>query len=159
MMEDNKSEFIKVEVQGKDTSLWRTLQPKLIQTIHNFLNTVIDSERNTTIREEAKKFTSALLDYGKQKLEKAGLENDKIIAEVDLIYSQKEKEIAETRKIHAEADAIEFNTNIKKLRFSLLGIKVLMVGEKNEEELIFLKQVEEFISVIKEIEKENNLLI
>lgn len=154
MNDENKVEFIKVEVQGKDSLLWGNLQPKLMEAIHHFLDTVIDHKNDSTIREEAQKFTSALLDYGKQKLQKAGLENEKIIAEVNLMYSQREKEIAETRKLHAEAASIELNTSMKKLKLGLIGMKAMMIGNAGEEEFIFLKHIDEFISVIREIESE-----
>ena len=133
-MESEKAQkFVKIELEGKDNNLWKNLQSKLIGVINNFLDSVIDHKNESTIREEAKKFTSALLDYGKNKLEKAGLDNEKIVAEVDLLYSQKEKQFAEARKLHAEADLIELQTNVKKLKIALSSMKLLMIGEANNE--------------------------
>lgn len=152
-MESEKAQkFVKIELEGKDNNLWKNLQSKLIGVINNFLDSVIDHKNESTIREEAKKFTSALLDYGKNKLEKAGLDNEKIVAEVDLLYSQKEKQFAEARKLHAEADLIELQTNVKKLKIALSSMKLLMIGEANNEEIIFLKQIDVFLQTIKEIE-------
>lgn len=157
-MSEKEKKVIKIEVEGEDKVLWKKLKPKLIEAMTKFLDVIIDNENDTTIREEAKKFTSALLDYGKQKLNKAGIDNEKTLAEIDLLYSQKEKEVAEARKIHAEADALEIENTIKRLKLSLIGVKLLMVGENGNEEAIFLKQVDEFLRAIEEMGKGQGLL-
>jgi hypothetical protein len=65
--------------------------------------------------------TSALLAHAKAWLARAGLENEKIEAEVNRLYAQIEIDFAEARKRHAEANAIEFATAMRKLRVALGG--------------------------------------
>lgn len=152
MMEDlsEKKQYLKVDIAGKSPELWNSLRSKLFKAVETFLDSTIDTVDNKTIRDEAKEFTHALLKYGKDKLAKSGLENDKILAEVDLLYSQKEKELAEARKLNAEAQKIEFDTAIKKLRFSLKFTKVLLINEPGEEALIMVRNVDQFIEILDE---------
>ncbi len=143
-----KKQYLKERIAGKSPNLWSNLKEKLLQAIHSFLDITIDGVNNKTIREEAKEFSHALLKYGKDKLEKAGFENDKIRAEADLLYSQKEKELAEARKLNAEAQKVEFENAIKQLRLSLKMTKAILLGEPGEEALILVKSVEQFIKVL-----------
>jgi len=143
-----KKQYLKVETAGKSPELWSNLKEKLLRAIHSFLDTTIDGVDNKTIREEAKVFSHALLKYGKDKLEKAGLENDKILAEVDFLYSQNEKELAEARKLNAEAQRIEFENAIRRLRLSLKMTKVMLISEPREEALIMVKNVDQFIEIL-----------
>lgn len=149
-MEDFSEEkkYLKVDIAGRSPKVWNNLKEKMLIAINSFLDSTIDTIDNKTVRDEAKEFTHALLKYGKDKLAKAGLENDKILAEVDLLYSQKEKELAEARKLNAEAQRIEFDTAIKRLRLSLKMTKVMLIGEPGEEALIMVKSVEQFIEVL-----------
>jgi hypothetical protein len=143
-----EKKYLKVDIAGKSPELWNSLREKMIKTIHMFLDTTIDTVDNRTIRDEAKEFTHALLKYGKDKLAKAGHENDKILAEVDLLYSQKERELAEARKLNAEAQKIEFDNAINRLKLSLKMTKVMLIGETGEESLIMLKSVNQFIDIL-----------
>jgi len=143
-----KKQYLKVETAGKSLALWSSLKEKLLQAIHSFLDTTIDGVDNKTIREEAKVFSHALLKYGKDKLEKAGLENDKILAEVDFLYSQNEKELAEARKLNAEAQKAEFENAISQLQLSLKITRVMLISEPEEEALVLVKNVEQFIEVL-----------
>lgn len=143
-----KKQYLKEETAGKSPELWNSLREKVLQAVHNFLDITIDGVDNKTIREEAKEFSHALLKYGKDKLEKAGLENDKILAEIDLLYSQKEKALAEARKLNAEAQKAEFENAVRQLQLSLKMTKVMLVGEPGGEALILVKSVEQFIKIL-----------
>lgn len=150
-MEDTK-QFVKIDVAGKDEMSWQHYRYKFMSYINKILDSVIDHENNSTIRDEGKAFTSKVLDYAKQKLDKPRHDNAKTIAEIDLLYSQREKELAETRKINAEADKIEFENKIKKIRFALIGIKAMARFNEDEEIIVFVKEVEVFIESINAIE-------
>ena len=66
--------FVRVDVRGKTTALWQSLRPKLIQAMNDVLDAVIDDEQGTTVRDEMKQLTTALLDYAKANLARPGLE-------------------------------------------------------------------------------------
>lgn len=146
----NEGKFIEVEVEGKDKKTWQNLKAKLIETINKSLDTVINYDNQSTIRDEAKEFTIALLNHAKAKLNRAGVENDKIIAEIELTYSQRSKELAEARKINAEAQAIEFKNAVNNLRLSLSGMKALLIGENDNTDIVFLNQIDFLLNSISE---------
>lgn len=148
---ENKK-LLAIEIKGKDPVLWQQLREKFIIAINRSLDTIINAEHNASIRDEAKEFASALIDHAKSKLKKAGIENEKLIADVDRLFVQREKQMAEARKINAEAKAIELKNTIKELKLSLGAMKVLMVGEMGEEDLIFTIQIEEFLHSLKSLE-------
>jgi hypothetical protein len=146
------SKFIRIDLEGVDGEKWYHLRKKFVHAIHKTLDTVIDYDTGGTLRDEAKKFTTELLHYGKAKLQKAGLENNELMAQIDLLYSQKEKELAEARKLNAEAEALEIQNNIRKLKLSIGGMKALMMGEAGEEEILFLRQMDHFLEVLRDFE-------
>src|SRR5262249_21831890 len=139
-------------VTGQDPLLWQGLRSKLVEVINGVLDSVIDHEKETTVREEAKKMTSALLDHAKARLAKAGLENEKIEAEIQRLYTQIENDYAEARKKHAEAEAIELNTALKKLWLSVGLTKAMLIGEAGEENIVFSQQIDAFLGTLKELE-------
>lgn len=153
-MSEEQKEFVKIEIGGKDEHLWQKLRVKFGEVISSILDTIIDDTTNSTLRDEAKKFTSALLDYGKSKLNKPGIDNEKTLAEIDLLYTQKQKTIAETRKIHAEANNIELSNKIKSIKVALTAYKLVLLKETGSQEIVFVKDIDEFINTLKLIEEQ-----
>jgi hypothetical protein len=151
------TKFLHIEFEGINNEKWYHLRTKFIRALHKTLDTVIDHENSSTFRDEAKKFTTELLHYGKSKLQRAGLENEEIMAQVDLLYSQKEKELAEARKLNAEAEALEIGNNIRKLKLSIGGMKALMIGETGEEEILFLRQMDQFLELLRDFDGDTNM--
>ncbi len=149
--------ILKIDVSGDNQALWEQLRSKLIAAVGNFLDSTIDVETGSTIRQEAQKFTSLALDYGKSKLQKAGIENDKIIAEIEEKYAVIEKTKAEGRKLVAEAKQIEFDTSLRKLKASLKLAKALVIGKQDEESIVFTRQIEGFLEAINEVTNERPL--
>jgi hypothetical protein len=143
-----QKQFARVDVRGKTAALWQSLRPKLIQAMTEVLDAVLDDEHGTTVRDELKHFTTALLDYAKANLARPGLENERIEAEVRRLYGQIEIDRAEARKKHAEADMLEFNNKVRRLRFVLGAAKALMVGDTGEEAGIFTAQITEFLETL-----------
>lgn len=144
-------QFALVTVSGKSAQRWSQFRDKLLQTLQVVLDTVLDTEEGTTVRDEAQQFTRALLDYAKAHLARPGLENDKLEAEIRRLFSQSEADRAEARKKNAEAEALEFQTKVRRLRLVLGGAKAMLVGEQGEEAIIFGKQIEEFLQILKEL--------
>lgn len=149
-MSENSKKILNVGVAGKNPETWARLRDKLLEVIENILNTVIDTERNSTLKQEAQKFTSAVLEYGKQKLAQPGHENEKIIAEVDYLYSKKQRELAEARKINAEADKLELENSIRKLKLYLMTAKVIATKDDNDD-ILFIKEINSFLEILNDI--------
>lgn len=141
----------RIDVRGKEPNLWKNLRPKLIEKIQKFLDTTMDHERGTTIQEEAKQFTSALLDFARNKLAREGVEVQKIEAEVSEIYAKRVKSLAEADKVSAEAAAIRQRTATKELCTMLAMTRAMLVGEEGEEALLLGKQINEFLGLVREL--------
>ena len=93
-----EGQFALVTVSGKSPQRWSQFRDRLLQTLQIVLDTVLDTEEGTTVRDEAQQFTRALLDYAKANLARPGLENDKLEAEIRRLFSQSEADRAEARK-------------------------------------------------------------
>jgi hypothetical protein len=142
---------LKLETTGRSATLWAELRPKLMLAITRVLDTVADHERNSTIRDEAKRFTSALLRHAEARLEKPGLENEKIEAEVAEVYAKVETERAQARKVNAEAEAQELSNSIRKLKLLFMCCKVCMAGDDGEEALMLGTQMQSFLASLEEL--------
>ena len=153
--ESQKKKLTKVSVSGADSVLWDKLRNKLIQVLDRSLDTIINYDTGATIKDEAKEFSSAVIQFGKEKLKKASIENDKINAEIEEIYTKIKKEKAETRKINAEADQINLDNQIKAIRITLGSAKALLIGSANNEDILFVKKVDAFLGVLKELKQSN----
>ncbi|NOQ75257.1 MAG: hypothetical protein GQ574_24815 [Crocinitomix sp.] len=151
-MDNLKKKYLKVDVAGKSEDLWKKMRVKLIDTVNKFLDTTIDSQNHSSIREEAKEFTTKFLKHAKDKLERAGLENEKIVAEIDSLYSSRQRESAQTRKLNAEASEIELSVSIKKLKLSLGLTKAILIGDAKNEDIVFAKQIDSFLEMLKEFQ-------
>jgi hypothetical protein len=146
-----KQQFIRVDVTGKTASLWQALRPKLVQAMTDLLDAVIDDAHGTTVRDEMKQLTTALLDYAKANLARPGLENEQLEAQIRRLYVQMEIDRAEARKKHAEADTLEFNNKVRRLRLALGMAKAFLVGDASEEAVIFTAQIEAFRATLDEL--------
>lgn len=127
-----------------DEQIWIKLRNKLLDAITKFLDFEIDPVKQSSLREEAQKFTSALLDYGKSQLNKPGIDNQKSLAEIEELYSKAQRNNAETRKINAEAAAIELDNRIKTLQLVLAATKTMIVNQPGQESNHFITDIERF---------------
>ncbi|MGN6639770.1 MAG: hypothetical protein ACTHJ8_12730 [Mucilaginibacter sp.] len=147
-MEQENSEFeiksfTKVYVEGEDKTLWVKLKPKLINLMTELLEAKINYNTGGTTREELKRVTANVIEFANAKLEKASIENENLLAEIELKLATKQKCQAETRKINAEAEKIEIENIEKKLKLALGLAKGLFHSTKDDEIIIFIKSFEE----------------
>ncbi len=63
-------EYLKVSISGKNGSIWEKFRERFHEQIERLLDTVVNQDDNTTVRDEAKEFSNALIKYGKAKLNK-----------------------------------------------------------------------------------------
>lgn len=148
---DNSGKIARIDVRGADTTLWATLRPKLIRKISEVLDSTLDNERGTTVREEAKQFTSAMLEYARRRLQREGLENDKIEAEIAELYAKRASELAQAESLTAAAEAQRQQTALRELCTCLSLTKAMLVGDKSEEAVLFGLQIESFLETVKEL--------
>lgn len=157
MESDSKRKITKISLSGSDPILWEKLRSKLLLVLDKSLDTIINYDTGATVREEAREFTSAFIQYGKDKLKKASIENDKLNAEIEEIYTKINRENAEIRKINAEADKINLDNKIRALKISLGSAKALLIGSENKEDILFVKRVNAFLEAINDVNYSNEL--
>lgn len=158
MEEEHKGKIIKIDVAGKDPDLFSKIKGKLFIAVDKFLESVIDYDTGTTVKEETRKLASLALNFAEEKLKKTGIENQLILAQVDEKYAQIEKGKAETRKLNAEARKLDFDQSLKELSLSLRLTKALLTGKPGEENLMFVKQLDAFLDAINDVNRAQRLL-
>lgn len=132
-----------------------SLTPKIEQAIGTVLDSVIDKNHGTTVRQEAESLLTESLGHLQARLKKAGMQNEEIAARVTKMLAQAatEREIAEktrqeARKTGAEADQMELVTLTKKMRFVLAAQRFLTSGSEGD----FLTQrVDTLIETLEEL--------
>ncbi|MBX3322799.1 MAG: hypothetical protein KF757_07390 [Phycisphaeraceae bacterium] len=152
-------DFVRVDVRGKSPSLWaakraefiNTKIPQLIEMMNKFLDTTIDYDEGTTIREEAKRFTSGMLEFARNKLRKEGVEVEKIEAEISEIYAKRLESIARTEKTSSETREKQRSTALKQLCTQLALTRGMLIGDDGEEAMLFGRQIDEFLRLVKEL--------
>lgn len=145
-------DLLRIQVTGRSPDLWLRFRTKFIEAIDGLLDSVVDHDKGTTLREESRKFQSALLDLARARLARAGLENERIEAEIRKLYAQMENETAQARRVNAEADAIEFKTSLARLRLVLGAAKAMLMGEEGEESIILAKRLDAMLTEARRIE-------
>jgi|GEM_PF-1879129 len=151
--------YVRVDVRGQDPAKWaehrprfiRETIPKLLESMNKFLDTTLDYDEGTTIREEAKRFTSSMLDFAREKLRREGVEVAKIEAEISELYAKRLETIAHTQQLAAQAQEQRRATALKQLCATLALTRGMLIGETGEEALLFGRQIEEFLRIIKEL--------
>lgn len=146
-----KKQIARIDVRGKDPRRWEQVRERLVVRISAMLDATLDHEDNTTVREEAKKFTSHMLEFARQRLQREGLENDKIEAEVSRIYAERTRELAEADRLSAEANEKRRKTALAELCAQLCMAKILIIGDQGEEAVLFGQQIDEFLRLVKEM--------
>jgi hypothetical protein len=101
------------------SGLGRDIGSRLQTALQHVLDTVIDTRRQTTVREEAQNLISESIQHLKDRLKKQGLENEEIGARVTKLLAEAEKERAIAAKTRAETESLEFATIVRKLRLLL----------------------------------------
>jgi hypothetical protein len=149
--ESDHKKIIRIDVRGEDHGLWAKFRPKLIAKIQEVLDTTLDHEHGTTVGEEAKKFTSGMLEFARQRLQREGLENDKIEAEVAKIYADRTNALADADLKTAQAEKIRSQIAKEELILCLAMSKMMIVGDISEEAILFGQQIDAFLCVVREM--------
>lgn len=147
---NEKKTFIQVDVEGQNSDLWEQLKSKLSSMVLNLLDLKINSNTGANVGEELQKLTTNVLEFANAKLEKPSIENHKLLAEIDSVLANRAKELAEARKLNAEAEQIELNNVCKKLSIAIGAAKVLAQSTNDPQALLFIKSIEELAFIFQE---------
>ena len=122
------------------SSMWGGMGPKLQAALERVLDTVVDHQREATVKQEAQELISELIQSLKERLKKSGLENEELAARATKLLAEAEKERSLAKKTRAEAEGQEFATIVKKLRLLLEAHRAM---ERD--------QLDGFLGVLKEL--------
>ena len=129
----------------------KELLPKLQTTIGRILDSVIDSESGSTVKDEALDILKESISHLKEQLRQKGLQNEEITARVSKLLAEAEVQRATARKTRAESEQIEFLNTIRKLRL-VLDAQLIMVSDENARDA---QQLKGLIEVLKDVAKIN----
>lgn len=136
-----------------------------MEYINTILDSVVDVKSGTTVKEEIQKIGSLGANFVEEKLKKAGIENHKLLSEIEEKYANAEKikaearkTDAETRKIDAETRKLKFEQSIKELTTSLKLTKIITLQQNGVDVLVAVKEIDDFIAVLESISG-NQLLL
>ncbi len=154
-MNPEKNSLLEVRVRGNDLVLWREKRGKFIEMIGKaveaLMEKIIDPINKTTVKEEAQQLISLALNHVKARSGKPGIENEKTIAEIQEVYAKIEEISINNRKNLAVAEAQEFKNFLNRLEFSLGSTKIMLSSEKDDESIIFTKQISDWMELVRSI--------
>lgn len=136
-------------VTPKAAIFHKELIPKLQTTIGRILDSVIDTETGTTVKDEALDILKESISHLKEQLRQKGLQNEEITARVSKLLAEAESQRASARKTRAESEQLEFLNTIRKLRL-VLEAQLIMISDESSKDGQHLK---ELVEVLKDVAK------
>jgi len=147
--------YLRIDVMGKSPKSWAELRAKLLSSLYKLIDDISEGQGCSWFEARAAEFSRAILDYAKAKLARPGIENEKTLAEVGDLYAERERKLAETRRIHAQADAQELETELKRLTIALKMTKVMLVGDPGDEAMLFGRQIDGLLAAVDQVRGES----
>ncbi len=133
----------------KAAKLQNELIPKLQKTIYSILDSIVDPETGTTVKDEALDILKESISNLKEQLRHKGLKNEEITARVTKLLAEAENQRATARKTRAESEQLEFMNTIRKLRL-VLEAQLIMITDENPKETQRLKGL---LEVLRDVSK------
>jgi hypothetical protein len=145
-----KREFLKVDLEGGDSELWKKLRDKLTSLVMELLDFNVDKEQADYTNQELDKIKETLLNYSKSPSQGSNLKQFKLMAEIECILANKAKTLAEAKKLDAEAAQRKLVTTKERLRLALGITKALAHANNDTVMILFTKNVEELVFMFQE---------
>ncbi len=105
------------------------LGPRLQNTLERLLDTVVDHRAQSTVREEAQELIAQSIQHLKDRLGRAGVENEEIAARAAKLLAEAELAKATAAKSHAEATEIELRLLARRLRLVIEAERAFSAGQ------------------------------
>nr|WP_067063242.1 hypothetical protein [Mucilaginibacter sp. L294] len=142
--------YLKIDLEGANPVLWSEMKSKLTSMIMNIMDFQINTKTDGSVKDEFARISSNVIEFANAKLEKASIENQKLLSEIENILANKGKELAEARKLNAEAEQIELNNMMTKLKIAIGAAKIIASSSKDPELLAFTKNIEDLSFIIQD---------
>jgi hypothetical protein len=127
--------FVAARRQPSDTgsparlAIGSGLVPKLTEALAAVLDSVVDRNRRTTVRDEAWDILGRSIEHLKDLLSRAGLENEELAARAAKLLAEAEVGKATAARTQAEADEIELRLLARKLRLVIEAERAMTGGD------------------------------
>ena len=105
------------------------LIPKLTQALAAVLDSVVDHNSRTTVRDEAQDLLSRSIEHLKDRLSRTGLENEALAARATKLLAEAEASKATAAKTQAEAGEIELRLLARKLQLVIEAERAMTGGD------------------------------
>jgi hypothetical protein len=105
------------------------LLPRLQSALEVMLDAVVDQKSQTTIRVEAQELLAQSIQHLKDRINRAGLENEEIAARAAKLLAEAEMNKASAARTHAEANEIEFRTLARRIRLVIEAERAMAANE------------------------------
>lgn len=105
------------------------LIPKLTEAITSILESVVDRSSRATVRDEAQDLLARSIAHLKDRLSRAGLENEELAARATKLLAEAEASKATAAKTHAEAGEIELRLLARKLQLVIEAERAMTGGD------------------------------
>jgi hypothetical protein len=159
--EAGKKKLLGISIVGKNPDLWSKLRSRFLNICESVLDLQMDERNQSSVRDELGSFKGKTLDFAKAKLDRPVIENLEIRARIEKLYAEKVKTLAEARKSNAEARIAEVNAGmaeylwkVNQTRFALIAMKGLMVGEANEEMIVYSNSMDGLMDILNQIKSD-----
>jgi len=117
--------YLLAELEGDDKRLWDVLSARLLDAINSLLDVRLEPMQGGTLREEALEIGNSIVQHAKARLERAGLENEQIAAEIATKLARRDRILAEADLTRARAATAW--TDADRERFELAKDRVVIV--------------------------------
>jgi hypothetical protein len=105
------------------------LIPRLTQAVAAVLDSVVNQHHGATVREEAQDLLDRSIAHLKDRLSRAGLENEELAARAAKLLAEAEASKATAAKTHAEASEIELRVLARKLQLVIEAERAMTGGD------------------------------
>jgi hypothetical protein len=106
-----------------------SLVPRLTEALAAVLDSVVDRNRLTTVRDEAQDLLSRSIDHLKDRLSRAGVENEELAARAAKLLAEAEVNKATAARTQAETDEIELRLLARKLQLVIEAERAMTSGD------------------------------
>ena len=110
-------------------SVGNGLIPRLTQAMAAVLDSVVNQHHGTSVREEAQDLLDRSIAHLKDRLSRAGLENEELAARATKLLAEAEASKATAAKTHAEASEIELRILARKLQLVIEAERAMTGGD------------------------------
>ena len=115
------------------------------------LNSVINTETGTTVKDEALDILKESIGHLKEQLRHKGLQNEEITARVTMLLAEAENQRAAARKTRAVSEQLEFINTIRKLRL-VLEAQLIIIADENPKDT---QRLTGLVEVLKDVAKKS----